>query len=62
MIWIDVPDGNEYGRSKSNWREADVVIARIEHLRQLLSNYPHPEGDTWTVAVLTFYRLGERTS
>jgi hypothetical protein len=60
VIWIDVPDGDEYGRSKSNRREADVVIARVKHLRQLLSNYPHPEGDTWTVAVLTFYRGQER--
>ena len=60
VIWIDVPDGDESGRSKSNRREADVVIARIEHLRQLLSNYPHPEGGTWTVAVLTFYRGQER--
>jgi len=60
VIWIDVPDGDEYGRSKSNRREADVVIARVKHLRQLLSNYPHPEGGTWTVAVLTFYRGQER--
>jgi superfamily I DNA and/or RNA helicase len=37
-----------------------VVIARVKHLRQLLSNYPHPEGGTWTVAVLTFYRGQER--
>ena len=60
VIWIDVPDGDEYGRSKSNRREVDVVIARVQHLRQLLSNYPHPEGGAWTVAILTFYRGQER--
>jgi hypothetical protein len=60
VIWIDVPDGEEAGKSKSNRREADAVITRIKHLRQSLSNYPHPEGSSWTVAVLTFYRGQER--
>ena len=60
VIWIDVPDGDESGRSKSNRREADAVIARVKYLQQLLSSNPHPEGGTWTVAVLTFYRGQER--
>ncbi len=60
VIWIDVPDGVETGRSKSNPREADAVIARIKHLKEQLTNFPHPEGGDWTVAVLTFYRGQER--
>ena len=30
VIWIDVPDGDEKGRSKSNSREVDAVIARVK--------------------------------
>mgnify|MGYP003981431123 FL=1 len=60
VIWIDVPDGDEKGRSKSNSREVDAVIARVKHLHELLSNYKHPDGENWSVAVLTFYRGQER--
>ena len=61
VIWIDVPDGDEQGQgSKSNSREVDAVITRVKHLSNLLSNYKHPEGEIWSVAVLTFYRGQER--
>ena len=56
-IWIDVPDGLEkISKSPRNPREADAVIHKIEELDRKLHDYLPPRGDSWSVAVLTFYR------
>ena len=61
VLWIDVKDGTEaHGKTKMNQREIDAVAAQLERMQQNLQRYNPPEGETWSVAVLTFYVGQER--
>ena len=61
LDWIDVKDGTEaHGKTKMNQREIDAVAAQLERMQQNLKGHKPPMGETWSVAVLTFYVGQER--
>jgi len=61
VLWIDVKDGTEaQGKTKMNLREIDAVSAQLKRMQQNLKGHKPPEGETWSVAVLTFYVGQER--
>ncbi|STP11229.1 AAA ATPase [Helicobacter cinaedi] len=52
-VWINV-DGKSYrGR---NEKEAEILIQELKVFIDFASNNPHPLNETWSVAVLSFYK------
>lgn len=58
-IWLDVR-GRFNRKFNANQREAEAVIAELEHFDRWARRNPRNNDGTWEVAVLTFYRGQER--
>jgi superfamily I DNA and/or RNA helicase len=57
-VWVDVKDGETV--RNYNMKEVHVLIEELKRFLRYAKEHGQPEGKTWTVACLTFYR-GQET-
>ncbi|MDH5491213.1 MAG: DEAD/DEAH box helicase [Myxococcales bacterium] len=58
-LWLDVR-GRFNRKFNANQREAEAVVAELQHFDRWARRNPRGDGHPWEVAVLTFYRGQER--
>ena len=56
-VWINVDDKSYRDRNENeNEKEAEILIKELQAFIDFASKNPHPLNETWSIAVLSFYK------